>query len=362
MTSRRTALTGVLGWFAAAVLLGFALLLGFARCAGPDDAPAPARTEPTAAPTLEPVAPGTFTLAVLPDSQYATEAEVPAGETALATQTAWLADHADTLDLQFVLHEGDLVDDACDPAQWERASFALTTLDDAGIPYAVSAGNHDVRYYSAGPDACTDGDPVDHPDEFTTHVPLTTAQAMTTFGGSFSGTDTLSTFHTFEAGGEQFLVLALQFGPTAPEADWALQVAHDHADHHAILLTHDLIGPDGELRGGASTSTSALPKPPRLTGAQLWDRLVAPAPNVVLTLSGHVTEGTAGRSVAPDDAGRPVHRLLANFQTLDGGRTGYLRLLTVDPAAGTIDVRTYSPVLDAWLTDDAHQFTLTDLW
>ena len=358
MTSRPTALAGVVGWFTAAVAAGFALLFGLARCTAPDDAP----TAGPSAQVPEPVAPGTFTIAVLPDTQYATEADVAPAETAMAAQTAWLAANADLLDLRFVLHEGDLVDDACDPAQWDRAVAAMATLADAGIPYAISAGNHDIRYYPYEPDACTDGPAVDHPEEFTAHFPLAAAQAMPTFGGSFSATDALSTFHTFEADGERFLVLALEFGPEAAEADWALQVARDHADHHVILLTHDLIGPDGELRGGASTSTSALPKPPRLTGAELWDRLVAPAPNVVLTLNGHVTEGTAGRSVAPDATGRPVHRLLANFQTLDGGRTGYLRLLTVDPAAATIEVRTYSPVLDSWLTDDANQFTLTDLW
>ena len=356
MDKPRPALIGLVGGFVVAVLVGFAVLSGIARVAG--DGSDRGDGTPTPVP---PVPSGAFMIAVLPDTQYASEEDVDPADTAFAAQTTWLATQADALDLRLVLHEGDLVDDACDPAQWDRAVAAMGVLDDAGIPYAISAGNHDVRYYPFEPDPCTDGEPVDHPAEFTERFPLAAAEAMPTFGGAF-GTDSLNTFHTLADGGEQFLVLALEFGPEPAEADWALEVAREHPDHHVIVLTHDLVGPDGELRGGTSSSVEALPKPPRLTGAELWDRAIAPAGNVILTLNGHVTEGTTGRSVADDDAGRPVHRLLANYQTLDDGRTGYLRLLTVDPAAGTIDVSTYSPVLDTWLTDEANAFTLTDLW
>ena len=349
------ALIGLVGGFVAAVLVGFALLLGIARLAGNGDSD-DADGDPARIPA------DAFTIAVLPDTQYASEEDTddPAA-TAFAAQTEWLAENADALDLRMVLHAGDLVDDACDPAQWERAVAAMDVLDDAGIPYAISAGNYDVRYYSYEPDPCTDGEPIDHPAEFIEHFPLAAAEAMPTFGGAFAD-DALNTFHTLDVDGEHFLVLALEFGPEPAEADWALEVAEEHPDHHVVVLTHDLVGPDGELRGGGSSSVDALPKPPRLTGAELWDRAIAPAPNVVLTLNGHVTEGTTGRSAAANEAGGQVHRLLANYQTRDDGRTGYLRLLTVDPAAGTIAVSTYSPVLDAWLTDDANAFTLTNLW
>jgi hypothetical protein len=38
--------------------------------------------------------------------------------------------------------------------------------------------------------------------------------------------------------------------------------------------------------------------------------------------------------------------------------SGYLRIVTIRPTAGVIEVTTYSPLLDKWLTTDAHQFTL----
>ncbi len=339
----------VLG-FVAAVIIAFLIPVGLTMLMRHD--------EPTGPSPAAPVPDGTFTIAVLPDTQYATAADVDPDASVLFDQTTWLAVNKDALHLHLVLHEGDVVDSACEPAQWDRAVRAMSLLTTAKIPYLISAGNHDVRHY----EGCTTGDPVDHPAEYDAAFPLSAARTMEGFGGSFSDTDARNTYSTFRAGDQEFLVLSLEFGPRAEVADWALQVTRDHPDAQVILLTHDLIGPDGELRGGASTSTQAIPQPPRLTGQELWDRLIAPASNIVLTLNGHVVEGTTGRSVADDASGRPVQRLLANYQTAGGGVTGDLRLLTVDPAAGTIAVRTYSPVLDRWLTDDANQFTLTDLW
>ena len=342
------------------VLLVAAVAASFVAFRGPTH---PTDAGPLAEVSAAVVTGGAFTIAVLPDSQYsALGGPLIGGRTAVAIQTRWLADHAEDLDLKFVLHEGDIVDTACSQREWDRAMDAIRTIDDAGISWAISAGNHDVRYYSSGTTPCTDGDPVDHPGQFNENFPLEAMSRQSTFGGSFSPTDGLNTFHTFEAGGVRFLVLALEFGARSDVLDWALQVTRDHPDHVAILLTHDLIGADGLLRGGDSTSLRALPSPPRLTGAEIWTQLVEPAPNIRLTLSGHVDDGTAARSVAPNADGVPVHRLLANYQTLGNGQTGHLRLLTIDPAAGTIRVRTYSPVADDWLSDDANDFTITDVW
>jgi hypothetical protein len=52
-----------------------------------------------------------------------------------------------------------------------------------------------------------------------------------------------------------------------------------------------------------------------------------------------------------------VHQLLADFQTESLGGSGYLRILTFMPT-GQVMVRTYSPFLDQFLTDDDNQFVL----
>jgi hypothetical protein len=59
-----------------------------------------------------------------------------------------------------------------------------------------------------------------------------------------------------------------------------------------------------------------------------------------------------------------VHQLLANYQVLDNGGQGYMRLLEFKPDGQTVEVRTYSPWLDDQALPTAHriepdqQFTL----
>jgi hypothetical protein len=63
-------------------------------------------------------------------------------------------------------------------------------------------------------------------------------------------------------------------------------------------------------------------------------------------------------STRPD--GSRVHQMLSDYQWLNGPYFGYgyLRVLQFDFAQKTIQVRTYSPYMDDYLTDDANQFTL----
>ncbi|WP_442951953.1 metallophosphoesterase [Orrella sp. JC864] len=139
-----------------------------------DEAAAPPQPEQ---PQPEPGQPGqdeglvsSFGLAVLPDTQfYARYAFAEAGnqfdrlygsEPFLA-QTQWLAAQAPALKIPFVIHVGDVVDQAGRPQQWEVADEAMKVLEDAGLPYSILAGNHDVLApvgYDSDPVNGTDAD------------------------------------------------------------------------------------------------------------------------------------------------------------------------------------------------------------
>lgn len=352
----------------------------------PDPAPVPEPqpTSPPTEPAPEPVTspppvtgPGTvtpqpanapasadgvpFTIAVIPDTQGSTAGT---GATFRA-QTAWLAENAERLRLAFVLHEGDVVDDLCQAKQWQRGSDAMRTLEAARIPYAIAPGNHDtIRYGTCGPRAYTTA-------SYDTTFPLTRAAAVPGFGGSFDGT-AVNTWYTFTAGGDDYLVVALQFGPTRKQLTWARDVALAHPEHRAILVTHDLIGNDGLLRGSESETTYALPSlPGQLDGTDIWDSVVAPAGTFVMTVNGHIStcQGApvdcAVTGIVARSSADGVHRMLANYQsfTTKGaapGDSGFLRLLTVHPDHDVVQVATYSPTLDRYLTDSANRFLLTD--
>ena len=52
--------------------------------------------------------------------------------------------------------------------------------------------------------------------------------------------------------------------------------------------------------------------------------------------------------------------MLANYQILDEGGQGWLRILRIDPAQNCIEVKTYSPYLDKYAEDAENQFTIAN--
>ena len=53
-----------------------------------------------------------------------------------------------------------------------------------------------------------------------------------------------------------------------------------------------------------------------------------------------------------------MHQMLSDYQVRVDGGEGYLRLLELLPDGRTLQVKTYSPWLERYLTGPEHQFTL----
>ena len=56
----------------------------------------------------------------------------------------WIVDNKKDWKIKYVLHTGDITDDYDMETQWKNADTAMKIFDDAGMPYGVLAGNHDV--------------------------------------------------------------------------------------------------------------------------------------------------------------------------------------------------------------------------
>ena len=69
-------------------------------------------------------------------------------------------------------------------------------------------------------------------------------------------------------------------------------------------------------------------------------------------------EKGAARLTSRNDAGAPVHQLLAVYQNEPEGGQGWLRLLTFSADGARVQVRTWSPVLERWRDNALNQFTL----
>jgi len=291
-----------------------------------------------------PIADGSFTVAVLPDTQNYSE-KFPATYHA---QTEWIVANAKDRRIAAVLHLGD-VTNRNSPAEWKVAREAMSKLD-GHVPYFMCPGNHD---YGPG------GGCADRSSGFSEAFPLASLRGKPTFGGIYDKEPdrTENSYHLFEAAGRQFLVICLEFGPRADVVRWANEVAAKYPQRQAILVTHaymyyDETRYDWKKYGQKQRWNPHNYKVAAATGddvsdgQELWDKLVSRHGNFALTLNGHVLEDGLGRIVTPTPAGRDVPQVLVNFQMKPKGGDGWLRLMEFRADGTTVDVRDYSPLLN----------------
>ena len=312
--------------------------------------------------------PGSWTLVVMPDTQRYTD---PVSDPTLQTFgqiTQWIADNKQSRNIQFVLHEGDITMGNTD-ATWQVASSAMTILDNAGVAYSMATGNHDhdqwepAFQHSPGRATLLDN-----------YFPVSRHQAMTTFGGTFESGKTENNYHLFSAGGKDYITIALEWGPRNEAVAWADNLLTQYSDRIGLIVTHAYTYIDGTRYDWAGKGVNQIGNPHSPfygfsaphdgtenvnDGEQLWQKLISKHANVEMVFSGHLL-WTGARQVAIGDHGQRVHEMVAAYHDpYDGGpTTGYVRLLEFNPDGQTVQVKTYSPKLDQYMTDDANQFVL----
>ncbi|TQE28603.1 LamG-like jellyroll fold domain-containing protein [Streptomyces ipomoeae] len=254
-----------------------------------------------------------FTLAVMPDTQYLFDG--PSIDKApVEASLRHLLEHGREENIVFLSHLGDLTQNG---AKEECAAIgeAFRLLDRRGVGYSVLAGNHDVRSSTDDQRGSSPYLDVFGPDRF---------KGKSTYGGA--SPDGYNTFHLFEAGGRQWMVLALDWRLSAKGFAWAEQVMAEHPRTPVILTTHELVDEDDSL------STY---------GRKLWDQLIADHDQIFLTLNGHYWP--AARATRENAAGNEVHLHLTNYQNRYFGGAAMIRLYRFDLDRNTIDVETISP-------------------
>lgn len=254
-----------------------------------------------------------FTLAVMPDTQYLFDG--PSIDKApVEASLRYLLEHGRDENIVFLSHLGDLTQNGA-AAEFAAIGDAFRLLDRRGVGYSILAGNHDVK--SSTTDQRGDSAYLDvfGPDRFT---------GKRTFGGASA--DGYNTFHVFKAGGQEWLVLALDWRLSDKGYAWAKDVLAQHPSLPVILTTHELVVEDDSLSE---------------YGQQLWDRLIADHDQIFLTLNGHYWP--VGRATRKNAAGHEVELHLTNYQNRYFGGAAMIRLYRFDLDRNTIDVETVSP-------------------
>jgi len=324
---------------------------------GGDDAAAPAST-----------AISSFALAVLPDTQfysrYATSSESSQyerhyGSEPYYAQTRWIADNAQRLNIPFVIHLGDVVDQVGKPEQWKVADTAMQVLETAKVPYSILAGNHDVLNdldYDANPTTGTDTQRVLANEPYLQWFSTKRAKRQATFGER-DGTG-FHEYHVFTAQGQQFLVLSLSWRISDAGIAWARGVIASHPTLPVILVNHQLLNIAPDAVSPLETGY----------GKMLWEKLIRDNDQIFMTLNGHHHGGA--RLTKTNDFGNAVEEMVVDYQMAYQGGNGLMRLYEFDLTNRRIKVLSFSPwvpmkpadTLNAFdqavLTEPNHSFSI----
>lgn len=292
---------------------------------------------------------GPFTVVVLPDMQYQTHLSPQGGNPTIFTRMIhWIAERASEDGIGLVLQVGDITDHN-QPGQWEVAQNSLYLLDGV-VPYALTVGNHDIGM---------GGNAANRETQFNTYFPVERYESLPWFGGVFEPGRLENSYQRLRLGGQDYLVLSLEFLPRDEVLEWANQVVAEHPDHKVLLVTHTYTSVAGSQRSvygdryGITTDATTTVN----TGIDIWNKLVSRHPNMLMVLSGHVTpDGTMPRQVKIGAGGNRVYEMLVNFQHRTRGGDGWLALLHFTPGSNLVGVELYSPYLGAYRTDQGDAF------
>ncbi|MGN8199207.1 LamG-like jellyroll fold domain-containing protein [Salinisphaera sp. RV14] len=357
----------------------------------------------------------TFCVPVLPDTQYypryASEKMgklfqkkyqgiLPQYDNPFKTQTQWIVRNRYLLNIPFVIHVGDVVDqswyytaEGSQPwhanqdlvygnqlgngsvnKEWELASQAMQVLEDSHCPYSICAGNHDIGAIGTniqwGPDWGVGVTGFKNDDGYQDGgfhrrnlfepylqvFPTARAQQQSTFGSRHhSG---FHEYHVFEAEGNRFLVLSLSWRASDDALNWANQVIASNPTLPVILINHQLMGIGDDGTTAAETGYFEY----------LWKHLIRDNDQIFMAISGHY-HGSC-RVTKKNSAGHDVLLIVVDYQMSYMGGNGLMRLYEFDLTHNKIYASTFSPWVPlkpsseinqfdvAWKTEDNHNYAL----
>lgn len=231
------------------------------------------------------------------------------------------------MNIQYVFHTGDIVDEYDKPIQWERANAAYAMFDQANFPYGVLGGNHDVGQHDEK------GFPV-----YSQHFGQARFAGNPWYGGSHK--NNRGHFDLISAGGHDFIFVHMSWAPKDAEFAWMNRVLASFPERTAILATHEYLNLDGSLSP---------------TATRIKNEVVAKNSNVRMVLSGHVHGSMKNQHFFDDNgdgvAERTVTNILFDAQGLPEGGQAFTRLMHFDNHSQRVISRTYSPYLKKHTTD-----------
>ena len=292
---------------------------------------------------------GSWSLIVLPDMQLQTR--VYPGLNHL--QTLWILENKDKYNIKYVIGNGD-VTDWNTQIEWERANRSFRRLD-GKVPYAIAMGNHDYIPH--------DGSEERHTFNYNYWFAPSRFSACPTFGGVME--DRIdNAYYLFKAGGQDWLILTLEWAPRDKVLEWANSIYEKYSHCKVIVVTHAYLYKDSTRYDWATKGAEQAYAPGDIgnDGEQIWQKLVKKHQNSFMVICGHVVDDqqdyVSGLLVSQTDYGNPVYQMVVNYQQRPMGGEALLRILEFLHDGQTIQIKTYSPLNEEYLTEPDHQFVI----
>lgn len=315
---------------------------------------------------LPPAPAGTFSIAVIPDTQHyrgkGTKAEPdsddPVTNAVFDAYTTWIAAHLEAQRIVFVSHVGDIVDKNV-PEQWIVAQRAMDRLH-GRIPYGISVGNHDMT---------REGDS----SLFQVYFPESRFAGLSWYGGTYpapapqiSGNNANS-YQLFSAAGIDFVFLHLECNAPDAVLSWVSEILDRYSDRAAFITTHMALGPlnkPKESAGYYEDPKGLMQWTKRHNDRgnspqRMWDECFKKQSNLVAVFCGDQSRTQSMYVAKQADDGHPVHYFLSDY-----GSNG-LRVYRFASSEYGVDVITYNPIKGALcdstrIVPDAgrHQFSV----
>ncbi len=233
----------------------------------------------------------------------------------------WIVDNRKKLDIRYVMHTGDLVDDVDMTGEWLNADHSMSIFDKAGMPYGVLGGNHDVY---AGAEGYGNYWKYFGEDRF---------KNKSYYGGSYK--NNLGHYDLLTENGQDFIILYMSWDVYTNEIEWMNQVLAKYPDRKAIIALHRY------------TNVKAADNLLDYTGKLVQKEVVAKNKNVIAVLNGHY-HGASIQTDSFDDNNdgtpdRTVYQICTDYQSDPEGGSEYIKFLYFDLKNNKVYMNSYSP-------------------
>ena len=228
----------------------------------------------------------------------------------------WAREQYQTGGIAYVAHTGDVIQDLGSIEQLRVADTAQKELDYYAIPNGIASGNHDVK-----------------PDQYQ-YWEQWFGKARYEHAFWYGQYNNRHSYNLVTLGGRDFIFLYLGYETEITEGTvgWANAVLEQYRHRTAIICLHSYLEPDGSYTK---------------QGDAIYKRVVTPNANVLMVLCGHYGSVTRNVKALTSPVSRRVFEVLANYQEIENGGNGYIRLAYFRD--GLMQMYTYSPYLNDYM-------------